>query len=470
MRNATRDSNKVRIGLLSLTLELYLEMIPDTVRKYEDFHGQYKTVLNTMGEVVVDAFCCRREEIEAAVRRIEATGADVLVIVLQSYSPSLASLPALLRTSLPLLIWNTQTLYEITPDLSVQDVNENHGLHGTQDLTNCLRRARRPFGIVSGHRSDESHLADLRSWLRAAQAVSLSRCLKVGLIGEPFQGMGDFCVDETIMASTWGPSVERLTLDDLVEALEEITDTEMAPEMAHDREIFDFSPDIDEEDHRRSAKLSLALRRVVKSRGLDAITFNFASFGRDTRIETVPYLGLAHLMAEGCGYAGEGNVTVAALVALLARLFGRANFTEIFTADYKNNRLFFYHMAEGNYAMAKAGERPRLKKIPFFIKPAKPYLTPVYAYAPGPSTFVNITTDAEGRFYLIAFEGEVLDFSQYGKFNAPHFLVQLDIPTGRLLDLYGLAGGTHHLCRIEGRRIRQIGAMAQMLGMELKVL
>jgi len=57
-------------------------------------------------------------------------GADVLVIVLQSYHPSLNSLSALMRTSLPILIWNTQNLLEVGPDYGFDALTENHGMHG----------------------------------------------------------------------------------------------------------------------------------------------------------------------------------------------------------------------------------------------------------------------------------------------------------------------------------------------------
>jgi L-arabinose isomerase len=465
-----REQSPPRIGLLSLTLELYQKLIPDTIAQYRRFHERCCETLAKVGRVIDNALCCRREDVDQAVARMEAAGADMLVIVLQSYSPSLVSLPALLRTSLPLLIWNTQSLAEITPELSITEINENHGMHGAQDLCNCLKRARRQFGIVAGHYQDPCHLEDLRGWLDAAHAVSRSRRLKVGMLGEPFHGMGDFGVDETMMAAVWGPSVERLTLNELAEALENVSQDELDDEMARDREKFDFAEDIELEDHRRSARLSMALRRLVEERRLDALTMNFMAFGRDTRIETVPYLGLSHLMAEGLGYAGEGNVTVAALGALLGGTFSRCNFTEMFTPDHRNNRILFYHMAEGNYSMAKAGHRPRLKKVPFFIEPAKPYLTPIYAYEPGPSTFVNVTTDSEGRFYLITFEADVIDFSIHDRLNAPHFLAQVQGRLGQFLDSYGLSGGTHHLCRVEGRRIEQIGRMAHMLEMELKIL
>ena len=123
-------------------------------------------------------------------------------------------------------------------------------------------------------------------------------------------------------------------------------------------------------------------------------------------------------------------------------------------------------MGEGNYAMARTDARPRLKKVPYTFGSGQPYLTPVYAYPPGPSTFVNLTTEPDGRFYLIAFEAELTDYARLDEFTAPNFKIQIPGRLGDFLDRYSFLGGTHHMCRVEGRQLRWIQRLGQMLGME----
>lgn len=464
----TRNDQKIRIALLGLSLELYQKAIPDTIVKFESFHRVLADKLGSLGDVACDRLCYTREEVEALVRQAEVSGADVLVIVLISYHPSLNSLAALIQTRLPLLIWNTQDLFEVGPDFTVDQLTENHGMHGVQDLCNVLRRSGRRYGLVSGHCEDAEHLDDLKGWLRAASAATFSRRIKVGMLGQPFQGMGDFGVDETRMVAEWGPRVEQLTLAGLIEASEAIGENDLAAEMAADHDRFDFLPDITEEDHRRSARLSLAVRRLAETHQIQALTQHFGIYGEDPRIETCPFLGFNHLMAQGYGYAGEGNATIAALDAVLTHVFGRSNFCEMFTSDYKNDQILFYHMGEGNYAMARHGSRPVLKKIPYTFGKGHPYLVPIFQYEPGPSTFVNLTTDPDGHFYLICFEGEVTDYTRLDALHAPHFKIQVEGRLGDFLDAYSFHGGTHHLTRVEGRQKKQIARLARMLGMELK--
>jgi len=461
------NARPIRIALLGLSLELYQKAIPDTIPRYEAFHRKLRDILQDCGEVVQDGLCYSRAEVEECVFRAETSRADILVVTFQSYHPSLNSLGALVRTSLPLIIWNTQHLGAIGPDFGLAEMIENHGMHGVQDLCNGLLRSGRRFGLVSGHHADPAHLDDLRGWIRAAAAASLSRRLRVGMLGHPFEGMGDFGVDETRMLTDWGPAVEPVSLATLAELAQGVDEKTLEEEMERDRERFEFLPDITPEDHRLSARLSVAVRRLAKASHLDALTQHFGIYGDDPRLGTCPFLGFNHLIAEGYGYAGEGNATIAALDALLTHLFGRSNFCEMFTCDYAGDGILFYHMGEGNYAMARKDRKPVLKKVPYTFGSGQPYVVPIFAYEPGPSTFVNLTTDAQGRFYLIGFEGEVTDYTRMEAVNAPHFKANVNRRLGDLLDAYSYAGGTHHLCRIEGRQRRAIERLARMLGMDL---
>ncbi len=466
----TAHHDSVRIGVLGLSLDLYQRAIPEAIPGYETFHKTLVEKLAAFGTVVSDRLCYTRDEVETLVQHAENAGADVLVIIFQSYHPSLNTLGAILRTRLPLLIWNTQRLREIGPAYSPTDMIENHGMHGVQDLCNCLCRSGRRFGLISGHFENAAHLEDVESWLRLLAAVQFCRRMKVGILGRPFQGMGDFGVDETRMLAEWGPSVESLTLAELAETQNAVSAEELAAEMAVDRSLFDFSPDIEEEDHRRSARLSIAIRRIVEKHGVHAITQHFGVYGEDPRIETCPFLAFNHLIASGCGYAGEGNVTIAALDAMLTRVFGRSAFCEMFTADFTNDRVLFYHMAEGNYSMARKTSRPLLKKVPYTFGDGKPYLAPVFQYEPGPATFVNLTTDPSGAFYMLAFQADITDYERVDALTAPHFLAQIKRPLGEFLDAYGCNGGTHHLSFVEGYKAREITRLGQMLGMPVRTI
>ena len=88
-------------------------------------------------------------------------------MVFLTYAPSLYVLPALQRTQRPVLIWSTQKLGALDENTTDWDTEENHGVHGAQDLANVLRRAGRRFEVLAGHWQDSAVLAELESWALA---------------------------------------------------------------------------------------------------------------------------------------------------------------------------------------------------------------------------------------------------------------------------------------------------------------
>ena len=108
--------------------------------------------LQRESDVVFDRAVFRREDIEAAVADLEAAQVDALLVILATYSPCQLALPALQRTRLPLVIWNTQELHAVDQSFTLANMVDNHGVHGTQDLANVLTRTgvRLPLRDQSG--------------------------------------------------------------------------------------------------------------------------------------------------------------------------------------------------------------------------------------------------------------------------------------------------------------------------------
>jgi L-arabinose isomerase len=178
----------------------------------------------------------------------------------------------------------------------------------------------------------------------------------------------------------------------------------------------------------------------------------------------MPFLGINKMMAEGLGYAGEGNVTVAAHMAQMRALCGSATFTEIYTVDYAADRMMMTHMQECNPALARRDRKVRLVRKEFWAPGVRPYAGMHFTLEPGSVTLTNITTGPGGEFRYIAHECEILDRAPLPRFDAPHWIVQLDRPVGEFLTRYSLAGGTHHLVAAPGRRAEALRKLAHLQG------
>ena len=94
---------------------------------------------------------------------------------------------------------------------------DNHGVHGTQDLASVLTRSGIRFHYVTSPVNDPQGLAELGDFFAAAAAVRRLRSARIGMLGYPFPGMGDFAVDTTHLAATLGCSWTNLTVEDYIQ-------------------------------------------------------------------------------------------------------------------------------------------------------------------------------------------------------------------------------------------------------------
>ena len=129
---------KPKVGLLGLTLGFYEQLAPELSKSRERFvRERLMPALDEVADVHFDGAVYKREDIESAITRFEAEHVDVLLVVLVTYSPSLAAAPALKRSRLPIVIWNTQELYAVDESYGDKELAENHGSTARTIFATC---------------------------------------------------------------------------------------------------------------------------------------------------------------------------------------------------------------------------------------------------------------------------------------------------------------------------------------------
>ncbi len=454
-----------KVGLLALTLELYESMLPGLRENREQWvREEILPALGKFADIVFPGAAYRREDIEASVSRCEAEGAEALLVMLLTYSPSQLALPALARTTLPVMIWNTQELFSVHEGFTGDQMVRNHGVHGTQDLANVLLRAGVPFSYTTSHVSDASGMAEIEDFLRAAAAVHRLRRARLGLLGYPFPGMGDFAVDTTQMVATLGCGWKALSVGDYVERAEGAEAGAVAELLTEYRETYDISADVAQPDLEATARVELALRGMIADHCLDGITYQFLAFGEDERTPTVPFVAASRLMADGVGFGGEGDLIAAAGTSFLNWLQPPATFAEIFTIDFGGNALFMSHMGEANAAMARRDRRVAMVARAHPITPTRAgQLVLSLALEPGPATLCALTIAPGNRWRLIASQMTIPEFGPLPEMAAPHFKLSPAGDVREFLTEYARAGGPHHLAVCFGDARSRLKAAAQVL-------
>ncbi len=457
-------NGRPRVGLLALTLELYEDLAPGLRQGREAWlRREIVPLLAGFCDVEFNGAVYRRREVEAAVSRYEERGCDALVIVLLTYSPSQIALPALVRTRLPILIWNTQELRAVDDAFSGESMVNNHGVHGTQDLANVLLRSGIPFEYCTSHPADPDPVGAVRDFCMAAAAVRRLRGLRIGRLGYPFPGMGDFAVDTTDMAARLGCDWVPLGTEEFSKRAAEAEPEEVEALVREYRSAYAVAADVTAADLEVSARAEIAIRGMVQAHGLGALTYQFLAFGEDERSPTLPFVAASRLMAEGIGFGGEGDLIAAAGCTLLQSLAPPAGFTEIFTIDFSGNALLLSHMGEMNVAMARRDGRPRLCVRPKPITRTRGrQLALAISLEPGPATLMALTLGPGRRWRLLAAPVTIEDFGPLPSLVVPHSKVRTPMDVREFLTRYARAGGPHHnaLCFGDARaRLRRAAAM-----------
>lgn len=458
---------KARVGLLGLMLELY-DRLPDLKPKMIAFAEDLVYTISPFAEVDFPEVCNTRAQVDQAVAAFEADNKDLIIVVLLTYAPSHIALPALTGTHLPILIFNTQKLCAITAGTSSQDTTENHGMHGVQDLANVLLRSGCIFHIVTGHYQDEYTLAQLKEWCDAARTVRFLRRMRIGLVGYPMEGMGDFGIDHTAFLAQIGVEVKHIAMKALAERAQAVSAEVIAAQMTEDRRRFQFQEGITLDEHETSSRLEWVLRETLRERGLHGFAAHFLAIGEEGWLDTLPFLAASKLLGEGYGFGGEGDVTSAAAVAMMVELAGVANFTEMFSMDFVGNAVLMMHMGEGNWRMARKDEPIHLVHSNLGLVNLR--VTPLllaFSLEPGEATLVSLTTTSCGSLKFVVAEGEVLDFPYIPDLGRPHYKFR---PSGeKLADFlthFSTEGGSHHQALAYGRWASTVEKIAILLGIQ----
>ena len=457
---------KPRVGLLALTLELYEKLLPDLRWQRERWlREKVLPALAAEADVQFDRAVFRREDVRAAVAAFESAGVDCLLVICLTYSPSQLALGSLAATRLPIVLWNVQELFSVGSDFDGGKMVENHGVHGTQDLASVLVRSGVPLEYVTSHPSDRGGLAPLVDFFTAAAAVAGLRRARLGLLGYPFPGMGDFAVDTTHLAATLGCQWTSLSVEDYV-LRSAAAPADAVRRLAQEyRRLYDVAGDLTGEDLEATARAELALRGLVADHHLDALSYQFMAFGEDERTETLPFVAASRLMAEGVGFAGEGDLVGAAGTWLLERLQGPASFSEVFTIDFAGNGLFMSHMGEANVAMARDDRKVPLVARPFPITRTRGrQLALVTSFEPGPATLAALVQGPARRWRVLASRVRIADYGPLENMPVPHFKLVVEGKDVRdWLTAYAKSGGPHHNAVCFGDATPRLRAAAKLL-------
>ncbi len=457
---------KPRIGILGIMQDLYDDMIPGIAERQAGYAAEIAAHLAGVADFIPSKPIKYREDAEREMREFENAGLDGVMVVMLTYGPAMRVARLLSESRLPILMANIQPEPNVTPAWDMADMTYNQGVHGAQDTANAMVRAGRRFAVLTDDWKSEEFRADVGRWARAAAAVTAWKSLKTAIFGYAMNDMGDIRVDESALIRSLGPEILAVAPGDMYRGMLAVTDDEAADVIAFEDANFEIDPRLSAEERQDHARMQVAIEHILADRGFGAYTAHFDAIGDDGRFSRLPLAAASSLMAKGYGYAAEGDVLTACLVAAGHRLIGDAHFTEMYAMDFPSDSILMSHMGEGNWKIARTDRPVRLIKRPLGIGRLADPPTFLFQYQPGPATLATLVSLEGERFRLVVAEGENLDSQELPALEMPYGQFHPGSGVRACLNGWLAAGGPHHEVMNLGHHAATWRVFCQLAGIE----
>ena len=461
VKNGKDEKRTMKLGILPLYAPLYERIDPGSAKRAAAFAGTLARKLSCE-ELCAEAadVALTVADVRRALRAMEASGADAVGVLFLAYHPSMQSAPALAETKLPVILLDTTPYLDFGPMASPEQIMPCHGIHGVQDLCCVLARMGKPYLVEAGYWDSEDYPGRVVRAVRSAVIAKAFAGARVGLIGRPFEDMGDFELPFDEIRARSGVQTVPLSPATCRRAVESVTDGEADTEATRLRAS--YAVEIEDSAVLTAARTTVAIRKLVREFDLSAFSFNFLDFCEDTGLPTIPFVAACELMREGVGYAGEGDVLTAALVGALLRVYPETSFAEMFCPDFLGDRVFLSHMGELNARVAR--------RAALIDKPV-PYVPPVghapsvgAVYKTGSAVWMNISPGKrENRAILASCHMDCPERDAFA--GAVRGWLDPRMPVTDFLEQYSRLAGTHHSALVYHADPRVLADAATLCGM-----
>lgn len=457
---------KPQIGLLGIMQELYDKSLPGITKRQEKYAREVCDRLSDVADWCFTRPARNRQDIEEILGDFNHQGLDGVMIVMLTYGPAMRTVRALQKNNLPILLANIQPVPEVARDWDMADLTYNQGIHGAQDMANAIiRTVGDRFEVISADWKTGEFKNFVEDWARAAQTATGLKKMKIAAIGK-MHGMGDTLSDEAAFTRVIGPEINREYIGQIFRNMENVTDKQIDEQVEIEKERFEVDDDMPDKNFRYAVQMYLGFRKFLEEGGYAGFSAHFDTFNGDGRFEQINMLAASNLMADGYGYAAEGDTNTASMVAAGHILEENAHFTEMYAMDFKRESMLMSHMGEGNWKIARKDKPIRLAHRELGIGDLENPPTTVFMVEPGPATIVSLVHLVGEHFRLVVAQGEILDTQEYPNIKMPYFHFKPDSGLRTCNDGWLKAGGTHHQALHLGDQRRKWKMLCRILGIE----
>ncbi len=417
------------------------------------------------------------EDAFKTVRKLKREDVDLIFLLLSTYLPSAVCAPFARYLDVPQVLVGIQPLEHLdyaNTTTYMQLVNDD--ICAMPEIAGVYERLGRavPPCIVAAASQREHIRKQADEWVDAASAMAGFKYETFGYLGHTYEGMYDMHTDPTAFTAAFGAHVKMLEMCELARLAEEVSDEEVAAEMEEIKRTFricDPSHDpltdfVKDEDLALSARITAALKNLVEQNHLAALAYYYKSEPHNPYEPLAANLiiGNTLLTSAGIPLAGEADLKTAAAMLIMKNVGGGGSFAEIHPFDICDNVVLIGHDGPHNITIAEG--KPRLRKLKKYHGKSGCGIGVEFSLKAGPVTLLSINVDRNGKFRMIAAEGESIagEIPQTGNTNTR---VTFHSPVCDFLARWCEAGPTHHLALGVGHRMGALRKFARISGIEL---
>ena len=456
---------------------------PETLRQVADHAQQVVDGLNREAglpvKLVAKPLVKSPDEALALCRDANHDNSCIGIITwLHTFSPAKMWIGGLSVLNKPLLQFHTQFNAEIPWDTMDMDfMNLNQTAHGGREFGFIGARMGLSHSVITGHWQDGQCHQRLGKWMRAAAARHASQQLKVARFGDNMREVAVTEGDKVAAQIQFGYAVNGWGVGDLVEVINQVSDGEVNALIDEYESLYRFSAVAAVNGEKRqnvldAARIELGMKRFLDDEGCRAFTTNFQTLHGMTQL---PGLAVQRLMAQGYGFAGEGDWKTAALLHIFKVMAGDRPGGTSFMEDYT------YHFSPGNELVLGSH---MLEVCPSIAKEDKPLLDVqflgiggkadparlIFSTPAGPAVNASVI-DMGDRFRLLVNLVDAIDQPQpLPKLPVANALWKAQPSLATASEAWILGGGAHHTVFSQALDVDDMRLYAEMHGIEIMVI
>ena len=392
---------------------------------------------------------------------------DVIVVAHLIYSGDDPLIEVLLQMKgVPVILWS-YNIYRKVPQIT--EMGEYFSVTGAPGMLQGvapMKRMNVKFGFLLGVPGAENTDAAFADFAAALSVKKWLRELNIMSVGRRYEPVSGAWIDELRLKTCIGPKMVWISAWEYAQAVKAVDEELLAAFVKDQKERYEVSEKLREEDIVESARASIACYDLCKKYDCEVMSFQDMDPEVHDFVGCRPQMTYQKSFDEGIMFGMEADIDSALCVWILHNLSGQPSmYGEILTYDEADNFLVIGHAAPHDLRLA--GDNP-VKLIPdleFMFADRYQGVWDEFITPPGPVTLVAMFEDND-TYRFVASAGMAMNrpvwVPGYGQ-----SLVHTDIPIADYMKAICKAGVTQHFALCFGDVKPRLRILADELGAEM---